>query len=206
AARTAETAAAEVSLLAGEHSRLAAVTVPAGVTELDARRRAAVDAAAVAAAEQAHRQRQDELEETRRANVVAGLRPHLVAGAPCPVCAQDVATLPAPLPAGEVDAAQSRLAEVARTLATAQAAARKADAAAVRADEGPQAGARRRTALAGNLTGLLAGPLAPFPLAAAKAAAAADGGHRDGLLDGALAEVNALIEARREADRAAEAT
>src|SRR6185437_7670551 len=57
AARTAETAAAEVSLLAGEHSRLAAVTVPAGVTELDARRRAAVDAVAAAAAalEQAER-------------------------------------------------------------------------------------------------------------------------------------------------------
>ena len=52
---------------------------------------------ALAAAEEARRQRQAELEEARRDHVVAGLRPHLVAGEPCPVCEQSVLTLPAPL-------------------------------------------------------------------------------------------------------------
>jgi len=123
------------------------------------------------------------------------------------VCEQAVATLPAPLPAGEVDAAQARLTEADRELTAAQAAARKADAAAVRADEGLQAAARRQTALAGNLAGLLSGPLAPFPLGAARAAAAAAApGDRGSLLAGALAEVDALTGERRQAEQAAEAT
>ena len=75
-----------------------------------------------------------ELEEARRAHVVAGLRPHLVAGQPCPVCEQTVATLPAPLPAHEVDAAQARLAEADRAVTAAQSAARKAAAAAAKAE------------------------------------------------------------------------
>lgn len=135
---------------------------------------AARDAAetALAAAEAARLQRQAELEEARRAHVVAGLRPHLVAGQPCPVCEQPVVVLPAPLPADEVAAAQERLAGADRAVTAARSAARKADAAAVRAEEAATAGARRRAALAANLAGLLAGPLASFPLPAARAAAA----------------------------------
>jgi DNA repair protein SbcC/Rad50 len=157
--------------------------------------------AAASAAEQARLQRQTELEEARRAHVVAGLRPHLVAGEPCPVCEQRVVTLPAPLPAREVDAARSRLAEADRAVTAAQSAVGEAAAAAGKADADLAASTRRRTALAGNLTDVLSGALAAFPLTAARAAAA---GPSDDLLTGALAEVTTLAKARGAAEREAE--
>jgi exonuclease SbcC len=170
---------------------------------------AARDAAetALAAAEATRLQRQAELEEARRAHVVAGLRPHLVAGQPCPVCEQAVAVLPAPLPADEVAAAQERLAGADRAVTAARSAARKADAAAVRADEAVTASARRRAVLAANLADLLAGPLASFPLPAARTAAAVaapDSASHGDLLARALAEVTALTQARDHAEQAAE--
>ncbi|GAA0276195.1 SMC family ATPase [Cryptosporangium japonicum] len=58
---------------------------------LDAADRAVTDARA--AVEQARAAR----ESDARARTAAGLRPHLVAGEPCPVCEQTVATLPPPL-------------------------------------------------------------------------------------------------------------
>jgi DNA repair protein SbcC/Rad50 len=267
ASRAAGTAAERVTVLAAEHARLTAVSVPGGITELDERRTAAASAvtvaagaleeaeraevtaraaraaaapeaslaqaardlrelrtllsdlvtaertaqraaaardaagAAASAAEQARLQRQAELEEARRAHVVAGLRPHLVAGEPCPVCEQRVVTLPAPLPAREVDAARSRLAEADRAVTAAQSAVSEAAAAAGQADANLAASTRRRTALAGNLTDVLSGALAAFPLTAARAAAAAPG---DDLLAGALAEVTALAKARGAAEREAE--
>jgi len=282
ASREAEAVAERVAVLAAEHARLTAVSVPRGSAELDAGRaaarqevtvaadaleeaeraevsarearaaaapeaalaraqrdlddlrplladiavaertaaraaaaRAAADGA-LAAAEATRRDRQAQLEEARRAHVVAGLRPHLVTGEPCPVCEQAVATLPAPLPAHEVDAAQAALAEAERAVSAARAAARTADSAAARADEGLAAGRSRRLALAGDLAGLLAGPLASFPLPAARAAAAqtaAAGQHAAGaagagdqgeLLAGALDEVAGLAEERRAAEQAAE--
>jgi exonuclease SbcC len=291
ASRAAEAAAGRVTVLAAEHARLAAVSVPAGITEADERRAVAASAVTAAAAAleeaeradaaarearaaaapeaalaQAHRdlddlrallaeaaraastaqreaaardaagaalsaaektrlQRQADLEEARRAHVVAGLRPHLVAGQPCPVCEQDVATLPAPLPAGEVDAAQRRLAEADKSVTAAQSAAHKANAAAIRADEGLAAGRARRAALARDLAGLLAGPLIGFPLLATQAVAAATGAQGGAAPDreaspsassgsdaaaaqetlaGALAEVSGLARTRREAEQAAE--
>ena len=47
-----------------------------------------------------------------RADLAAALRPELVAGAECPVCAQVVAHLPEPLPAGDLAAAERALAVV----------------------------------------------------------------------------------------------
>jgi DNA repair protein SbcC/Rad50 len=283
ATRAAEAAAERVTALAAGHARLTAVTVPAGITELDKRAAAAgaavtvaagaledaeraesdaraaraaaapeaplaqasrdvgdlrvlladlaaAEAAAqlaaarrdaaeatVSAAEQARRQRQDQLERARRDHVVAGLRPHLVAGEPCPVCEQAVTTLPAPLPADEVDAARARLAEADRAVTAARSAARELDAAAVTAEAGLAAGTRRRMALASDLAGLLSGPLAGFPLTAAHAAAAAQSGVNAAgagpetgtagsgdLLGSALAEVVALARAREQAEQAAE--
>jgi len=295
ASRAAEAAAARVAVLAAEHARLAAVSVPAEVTELDERRTAAAGAVTVAAAAleeaeradlaaretraaaapeaalaQAHRdlgdlrtllagldhaeraarrsaaardaaeaalaaagrarlERQAELDEAGRAHVVAGLRPHLVAGEPCPVCEQTVTTLPAPLPADAVDAARARLAEAERAVTAAQAAARAADTAAVRADQELAGGTARKAALAGNLAGVLAGPLAAFPLPDTRAVAAGPGaasdqgagpsaGHppaagggsdaaaagQDEMLAAALAEVSGLMRARRAAEQAAE--
>src|SRR6185312_176971 len=104
-------------------------------------------------------------------NVVAALRPHLVAGEPCPVCEQAVTTLPAPLPAEEVDAARARRAAADRAGTAAQSAARTAAAAAAKADADLAAGdARwgdsrfRRRARSPRLTAapapaMLAGPL-----------------------------------------------
>ena len=289
--RAAQAAADRVTVLAGEHARLARVSVPAGVAELDERRTAAVTAVtaaaaaveeaersdgaaraahaaaapeaplaqahrdlsdlrvlradgsvaeraarraaaardeaenALASAEAARQRRQDELEEARRAHVVAGLRPHLVAGEPCPVCEQTVTALPAPLAAGEVDAARALLDDANRMVVAAQSAARKASAAAARADEVLVAGAKRRTDLVASLASLLAGPLASFPLPAARTAAAAPAdansgreagdvpggtgraggaGNLDDLLASALAEVAALTQARRQAGQTAE--
>jgi exonuclease SbcC len=293
AALAAATVAGErVTGLAAAHARLAAVSVPAGVTELDQRRAAAAaavtaaaaaleaaeraDAAAreartaaapdaplaqanrdlgdlrtlladtataraaaqraatgrqaaetaLAAAQRTRADRQASLEAARRDHVVAGLRPHLVAGEPCPVCEQPVAALPAPLPAREVEAAQARLGEAEHAVTAAQSAARAADAAAATADADLSAITRRRTALASDLAGLLSGPLAGFPLPAARAAqdasrtagggAAARGDATAGAtetgrdpgederLARALQELSVLARARRDAERAAE--
>jgi len=64
------------------------------------------DLDAAAAAVVRHRHRLDHARERRsemqRANLAATLRPSLVPGDPCPVCAQAVTTLPAPLPGADV--------------------------------------------------------------------------------------------------------
>ena len=279
ASRAAAAAAERVSELTAEHTRLTAVTVPAGITELDERRRAAANAVTVAAAtleederadaaarearaaaapeaplaqaardlgdlrtlladaaraghaarqagaareaadgtlaaaERTRRRRQGELEEARRAHIVAGLRPHLVAGERCPVCEQMVATLPAPLPADEVDTAQARLAEADRAVTAAQSAARKAADAAATAGARAAAGLTRRAPLAASLAGVLSGPLARFPLPAVRTVAAAHGAAGevgagapagDEMLARALAEVAALEQAREHAEQTVE--
>ncbi len=242
-AERAEADAREALAAAAPEAPLARATRDLGdlrslLGDLDGAERAAAQAraarvaaeAALAGAEQAQQRGRAELEEARRAHVVAGLRPHLVAGDPCPVCEQTVTTLPAPLPADEVDAAVARLAAADATVAAARSAARNADGAAVKAGERLTAAAGRRTALAGDLTGVLSGPLAgcelPAPRAAARAfagpstdldtapgdgaqassAAVAVTGGRVDLLAGALAEVAALDRAREAAAQAAERT
>jgi exonuclease SbcC len=224
-AREARAAAAPEAALAQAYrdlSDLRAILADLAAAERAAQRAAAArDEAdgAMSAAEETRSQCQAELEEARRAHVVAGLRPHLVAGQPCPVCEQTVTALPAPLPAREVDVAQVRLADAERTATAAQSAARKAAAATAKADADLAAGTRRRAALAGNLAGALSGPLATFPLTAVRreaAAAAAAGGHAgdraaatkspDDTLASALAEVSALAQVRKHAEQAAEQT
>ena len=88
-----------------------------------------------------------------RADLVAALRPNLVVGEECPVCAQAVAVLPEPLPEGDLAAAD-------RALAAAEAAldeARRAEAAA--AAEHARAAAARQAAAdtVERLTAALAG-------------------------------------------------
>jgi exonuclease SbcC len=161
---------------------------------------------AQAGAEQRRRAAAADVEETRRAHVVAGLRPHLVAGELCPVCEQTVTALPAPVAAREVDAAETRLAQADQAVRAAQAAARDAVAAAGTADADLAAGLRRQTALAGGLAALLSGPLAGYRLAAGQAAVAAIAAERDStdLLASAAAEVAGLAASRRAAEQAAE--
>ena len=242
--RAAQTTAERVTVLTGELSKFAAVSIPRGVTELDERRSAATRAAktamdalekaeqadaaarearaaaapesslgqatrdlgelrtlladlasaeraaqgaatalkgaegALAAAEEARRQRQAELEEARRDHVVAGLRPHLVAGEPCPVCEQSVLTLPAPLVAHAVDAAQAHLAEAENSVNAARSAVREADTIAANANANLKARSERQTVLASHLTSILSGQLAHFPLSAVHAVADAKAAHQ----------------------------
>ena len=178
AAREARTAAAPEAALA-QASRdlgdLRALLTEVTLAERTAKRAAgARDAAegALSAAEEKRLRCQAELEDARRAHIVAGLRPHLVAGEPCPVCEQTVVTLPAPLPAREVDTAKERVDEAARAVSAAQSAARKATAAAAKADADLAAATKRRIALQDSLTRILSGPLAAFPLTAARFVAA----------------------------------
>jgi exonuclease SbcC len=270
ALRAAQATAERVTVLTGEYSRFAAVSIPQGVTELDEQRataaratKTAVDAlekaeqadaaarsalataapesslgqatrdlgelrtlvadlasaeraaqgaatslegaeGALAAVEEARRRRQAELEEARRDHVVAGLRPHLMAGEPCPVCEQSVLTLPAPLVAHAVDAAQAQLAEAENRVTAARAAVREADAIAADANANVKARAERRRVLADLLTSVLSGQLAHFLLPGVHAVASAEAAISDDELARAVAEVAALVEERLAAEQTAE--
>ena len=182
------------------------------LTDLASAQRAAQAAAtareeaegALAAAEEARRQHQAALEEARRDHVVAGLRPHLVAGEPCPVCEQSVLTLPAPLEAHAVDAAQAHLAEAEHTVGVALAAARAADTVAVNANAHLKACADRQAVLASDLSSVLSGQLAQFVLPAVEAVTSATAATNDDQLARAIAEIAALTQARLTAEQTAE--
>jgi len=117
--------------------------------------------AALESAEADRQRRQQDADAARRAHVVAGLRPHLVAGQACPVCEQPVAALPPPLPAPALDDAQARLDEAGRGVAAARQAAAAAasaeDTAAARLDSLAGQHRRRAEALAAAQSGPLSG-------------------------------------------------
>jgi exonuclease SbcC len=201
------------------------------LSSLAADRRAALDAredaeaadADVTAAEETLRQRRETLDELRRAHVIAGLRPHLVAGEPCPLCEQTVATLPADSagPGPEGTAARAAMEEADRTLKRAQAIARSASSKAARADSALESGVTRGTALLDAFARTLEEPLAGAPVPAARELASvrvtAAPGDADAPATGeALAgidsrlmirvrdEIGALLKQRTEAERAAD--
>jgi len=300
AARAAEAAEQAVRDLSTAHDTLAAVSVPAGVSQLDERERmaaaataevrerldaaeradrearAAVDAAvglgpleraerdlgelrdlapaaataqeqmtraaqerraadtAQEAAEADRRKRQGELDEARRTHLAADLRTHLVAGQPCPVCEQPVATRPGPLDARAVEEAQIRLDQAVTAADRARKRAAAAVAAEAKASSGLEALSGQRTRHLKALAALLAGPLARANLTtvarlargdAAGGDRARNGGAGDGgtgssagaaladeapgdvaLAGTALAEVTAALRARRQLDDAVRAT
>jgi exonuclease SbcC len=180
---------------------LRALRASGTAAEAAARRAAAAQRKAVtalAAAEQARETRQAELDAARQAHVVADLRPHLVAGEPCPVCEQPVATLPPPLTSGAVDAAQDQLAAAYRALNAARAAARDTDLTASKAQDTLAVRAERQTTLAGELSGLLSGPLARFSFPGLAQA--------DPAYDDAIDQLAQLDLARQEAGELAERT
>ena len=117
-------------------------------------------------AEAARQQRQQDLDEARRAHSAADLRPHLAAGEPCPVCEQTVSTLPAPLRAPAIDEAQTHLDEAATEMTaarnTVQTAASAEAKAAAKLDTLTEQQARWIT----SLSVALAGPLAAASLTA----------------------------------------
>jgi exonuclease SbcC len=117
-----------------------------------------------------------------------------------------VLTLPAPLEAHAVDAAQAHLAEAESALNAGRSTVRAADTIAAKADANLKARAERRTVLASDLTSLLSGQLAHFSLSAVHAVADAKAAISDDQLARALAEVAALTQARLAAEQAAERT
>jgi exonuclease SbcC len=203
---------AQASRDIGELRELRTDLTTAGLGARQAYSARATAETALAAAEEALRAGRGAVEETRRAHVIAGLRPHLTAGEACPLCEQTVTTLPAPLAAREMDDAQARLEESERAVAAAQSAMRKAAAAAERAAAGLESRLTRRASLLAALAAALRGPLAAAPLPALTALAAtatspdpgAEAAPDDDLIAHALGEADALIRARAELEQAAQ--
>ena len=169
-------------------------------------------------AETARRQCLAALDEARRANVIADLRPHLVPGHACPVCEQAVSTLPAPLAAPAIGQAQAELKDAERAVTAAQAkvsatgSARDSTAARV------STLAEQRARVAASLATVLAGPLAQTAMttlaravsALASPAPSADAADATsaklaGQIKDAAAEVETAIAQRRSLDEAADA-
>ena len=192
----------------------------AGLDRARARRVAAE--AALASAEADREQRQASVDEARRAHVVAGLRPHLVAGQACPVCEQTVATLPPALDAPVIEDAQARLGEAVDAAAAAQGAVRKAAAAEERAAAEFETLTGQRSRRIDSLTAAQAGPLSRGGLSAlalllAEAVApgdgeaapgdgeAAAGDGEAGRIAAAAAELETALQERHALDEAANA-
>jgi exonuclease SbcC len=163
----------------GDLEKLAADRAKARAGLRRAREAHASADAALVSAEAGHAQRQREADEARRAHVAADLRPHLVAGQPCPVCEQTVIAVPAPLPAAAIEDAQARLDEAGRAVTAARAAAGRATAADERAAAGLDSltdqRERRVAALAAAQAGPLSGTSLPVLASYLNEAAAAAG-------------------------------
>ena len=148
---------------------LIAGRAPARARLLQARDRRARADTALQEAEAGRQQRQRDVDAARQAHVVAGLRPHLVAGEACPVCEQTVAALPGPLRAPALDDAQARLDEAARKVTAAQKAALQAASAEQRAAAELDSLAEQRRRRVSALTAAQAGPLSGAGLTAVAA-------------------------------------
>ena len=166
------------------------------------RERAAADAA-LESAESARRDRQHELDEARRTHLAADLRTLLVAGQPCPVCDQTVATPPAPLDVLAIEAAQGRLDHAVTGVSAARKRAVSATTAEARAASGLEALAAQRARYAASLAAGLSGPLAGASLTAVARFLGDDG--TAGPPGAALDQVTGALRSRRELDAAARA-
>jgi exonuclease SbcC len=162
-----------------------------------AQERRAADTA-LEAAEADRRKQQGELDEARRTHLAADLRTHLVAGQPCPVCEQPVATRPGPLDARAVEEAQIRLDQAVAAADGARVRAAAAVAAEAKAASGLEALSGQRARHLKALAALLAGPLARANLTTV----AGFLGAGDTSVAAALAEVTAALRSRRGLDDA----
>ena len=170
--------------------------------------RSAADTA-LASAEDLHREYQRTMDQVRRAHVIADLRPHLVAGQPCPLCEQTVQTLPSASHAPEIDDAKARLDKAERAVQDAREKVKTAGLAAARAESELKSLADRRTRVATSLANVLGGPLASAGLMAVTALLEDEAGAAptaligEHLAAGALAELSTSLRARHELDQAA---
>ncbi|WP_328306850.1 SMC family ATPase [Actinomycetospora sp. NBC_00405] len=137
----------------------------------------------------------EEHDRLLRSDLAAALRPTLIPGAPCPVCAQDVAHPPEALPAADLDGANYALAAAEQADEQARAARADADAAVARAADDLARWGTRIEALTAALAD------APATAAAVDAALA----ERDRVEAAADDAATAARTARRERDTAAEA-
>jgi DNA repair protein SbcC/Rad50 len=164
---------------------------------------------ALASAEDLHRECQRFMDDARRAHVIADLRPHLVAGQPCPLCEQTVQTLPSASHAPEIDDAKARLDKAERAVLDVREKAETAGRAEARAESELDSIADRRTRLATALADALADPLADAGLTAvpallqAEADATPDAVIDEHLVAGALSELGTSLRARHELEQAA---
>jgi exonuclease SbcC len=183
--------------------------------------RASADTA-LEAAEVTRRRRQQNADETRRAHVVADLRPHLISGQPCPVCEQTVGALPALPHAPAIDDAQARLDEAMKAVAVAQTKVKTAASGEARAAADLDSLEVQRIRRITSLTAGLAGPLAgasltttadllrraaestPSATAEREAADRIDEAQARRVVD-ALAEVSTSLQARHGLDETADA-
>lgn len=171
--------------------------------------RSAADTA-LASTEDLHRECQRRMDEVRRAHVIADLRPHLVAGWPCPLCEQTVDTLPSASHAPEIDDAKARLGKAERALQDARGKVKTADLAEARAESALKSLADRRTRLATSLADALGGPLAGAGLTAVPALLDDEAGATptafidEHLVAGALTELSTSLRVRHELDQAAD--
>ena len=162
-----------------------------------------------ASAEDLHRECQRFMDEVRQAHVIADLRPHLVAGQPCPLCEQTVETPPAASYAPEIDDAKGRLVKAERAVLDAREKVKTASLAEARAESELDSHAGRRGRLATALAGAVGGPLADAGLTAVPAllkgeADAAPGAVIDEhLVADALTELSTSLRARHQLDQAA---
>jgi exonuclease SbcC len=170
--------------------------------------RSAADTA-LASAEDLHRECQQFMDEVRRAHVIADLRPHLVAGQPCPLCEQTVETLPSASHAPEIDDAKTRLNQAERAVQDARDKVKTAGVTEAKAESELKSLADRRTRLAASLADALGGPLAAAGLTAVpalrdyEAAATPTAAIDEHLVAGAFTELSTSLRARRELDQAA---
>src|SRR5205823_3652905 len=121
---------------------------------------------ALESAEAVQHQRQQEVDQARRAHVAADLRPHLILGQACPVCEQTVGTLPAPLHAPAIHDAQARLDEAITAVTTARNTVRTTASVEARSAAELDSLIAQRTRRITALTTALAGPLADASLTA----------------------------------------
>ncbi|MDT7713522.1 MAG: repair protein SbcC/Rad50, partial [Pseudonocardiales bacterium] len=155
------------------------------------------ESAAAAVADASERLRHARIRRDResRADLAAALRPSLVAGQPCPVCDQAVATLPAARPTTDLSSADAAVADAEDALEQT----RRAEAGAVAAE---RERARERDRLAGELARLRAVLVGAPPSATAVSAALAG---LDGLVAAAEQAAETLRDVRRRRDDAASA-
>jgi exonuclease SbcC len=143
----------------GEVRRLAALTDEEAAAATAARAAGAgLEQAtqAVAGARAAAEAARSELDEARRADVAAALRPHLHVGGRCPTCDQVVTAVPPAVPSAGLEAGQARLDQADAALTAALAGERRADRAATQAQE--------RLALLAGQVGRSRETLAAIPL------------------------------------------